>query len=85
MQRVAAGGVRINKIICADEDNAFTLDPENPNASGGGYDDGTATVGGEYASEYTLILPWAYDGLATNTAGYGAGSDDPIVGGGYES
>jgi len=78
MDKVLAAGVRMPYFVCADPELAFAFDGIGPPALG--FDDGSATVGGKFAVEYTKQLDFAFDGpdLAD---GFGAGTADPFVGG----
>lgn len=79
MDAVLMGGVRMPFFVCADETESFAF--AGPGPAGLGFDDGTGTVGGKFAIEYTKQLPFAFDGTDTGADGFGAGSADPFVGG----
>ncbi len=79
MDAVLAAGVRMPFFVCADETEAFAFAGPGPAALG--FDDGTGTLGGKLAIEYTKQLPFAFDGVDTETGGFGAGAADPFVGG----
>jgi len=83
MQEVVAGGVRISYILCADENVSFAYSGTNTSAPALGYDDGTETTGGLYATLYEEELDFAYEGNDVDVKGYGAGSLDPLAGGIY--
>ncbi len=78
VDKALMAGVRMPWFVCADSDEAFMFDGPG---DGLGFDDGTGTVGGEFAEHYEERIPFAFDGPDTNTAGFGAGADDPFVGG----
>ena len=81
MQQVIAAGVRLNMIICADPSIAFAMAGNDPN--GLGFDDTTGTTGGLLSTEYRFLEEFAMDGDDPDPEGFGAGSDDPLVGGGF--
>lgn len=73
-------GVRVDGIVSFDPTNAFTYDGNLP---GGGYDDGSQTIGGKYATLYQFIGGgFAYDGDDISGLGYGS-LQDALVGGAY--
>lgn len=49
LQEAASAGIFVESIVSFDATNAFAYDGILP---GGGYDDGTQTVGGKYAGQY---------------------------------
>lgn len=82
IQQVVGAGIRVAYLIYADTDEAFIYDGTNPESVGLGYDDGTGTTGGKYASAWSFKRPFAYDGDEVDVEGYGT-PDDPLVGGIY--
>jgi hypothetical protein len=82
-QKVVAAGVRIAYIIAADPVEAFAYAGSNAGAQADGYDDGSGTVGGKYATGLINKVPFAYAGSDESGAGYGAGCSDPLAGGVY--
>jgi hypothetical protein len=88
LEDILAGGVRIAGIICADEFESFAYEDSNALVQGLGYANDAGTLNGVYAEIYRLELPFAYaleSGIDAETAGYGAGIEDPLLGGVYES
>lgn len=79
MERVVMAGVRLAFIVCADETLAFAFDGAGPPALG--FDDGTGTIGGKFATDYEKRLEFAFDGDDEGAGGFGAGAADPFVGG----
>jgi hypothetical protein len=81
MQKVVAGGVRIDHILCADPTEAFAYAGSNADAPGLGYDDGAGS-GGLYAIEHIYRPEFAYAGSDPTAEGYGS-FIDPLAGGVY--
>jgi hypothetical protein len=80
IQATIPAGVRCDGIVYFDPSNAFAYDGP---LSGAGYDDGSQTVGGQYAQLWELLGPgFAYDGDDTLGLGYGT-EFDPLSGGSY--
>lgn len=83
MQKVVAGGVRIDHILCADETEAFAYAGVNAGAPALGYSNLAQTTGGKYAKEHIFRPPFAYAGTDASAEGYNGGSLDPLAGGVY--
>lgn len=83
IHKVVAAGVRVSYIIEADPVEAFAYAGTNAGAPADGYDDGTGTVGGKYATGRINKVPFAYAGSDAGAEGYGAGAADPLAGGVY--
>ena len=88
LEEVIAGGARIASIICADEFDSFAYEDTNALVTGLGYSNDTGTNNGLYAEIYRIEKPFAYAEdtfVDTLTEGYGAGFEDPIIGGVYDT
>ena len=88
LEEILAGGARIAAVVCADEFESFAYEDYNPNVTGLGYSNDAGTTEGMYAEIYRIELPFAYAQdtyVDINTLGYGAGYEDPIIGGVYDS
>lgn len=80
LQNTLPAGVRCDGIVQFDPSNAFAYDG---GLSGAGYDDGSQTVGGQYARLWEFLGPgFAYDGDDPTGMGYGT-LFDPLAGGAY--
>ena len=80
LQNTAPAGVRCDGIVSYDGDQAFAYAGDQ---AGLGYDDGSQTVGGEYAELHAFLGPgFAYDGDDASGLGYGT-LFDPLAGGAY--
>lgn len=76
-----AAGVRFNRIVCADETEAFAFAGVNPNAPAKGFGSTTdPAAGGKFAQSYEFKLDFAFAGSDKNAAGFGS-TQDPLVGG----
>lgn len=82
MQKVVAGGVRIDYLICFSPDNdSFAFAGNNPNAPALGFGNTIdPNDGGKLARVHRLIIPFAFDGLSVNYKGFGS-IRDPLAGG----
>jgi len=82
MQKVAAGGVRIDYIICYSSSNdAFSFAGMNVNAPGLGFGNTLdSNAGGKLAKVHRLKIPFAFDGLSVTNRGFST-VRDPLVGG----
>lgn len=80
MEKVAAGGVRIDHIVCFDPDEPFSFDGPNTGAPGLGFSDITGTTGGKFAKLHRRQIRFAFDGNDIDAGGFGS-LLDPIVGG----
>jgi len=80
MELIAAGGVRIDHIVCFDPDEPFAFKGNNPELAGAGWSDITGTQGGKFAKLQRNKTPFAFDGTDVNVGGWGS-LVDPIVGG----
>lgn len=80
LQNTAPAGVRCDGIVQFAGVMAFAYDGDEP---GLGYDDGSQTVGGEYAQLFEFLGPgFAYAGDDPTGQGYGT-LFDPLAGGAY--
>jgi hypothetical protein len=80
MELVAAGGVRIDHIVCFDPTEPFAFDGPNTAIPGAGFSDITGTTGGKFASLKRRGIKFAFDGNDRDGGGFGS-LIDPIVGG----
>lgn len=83
IHNVTADGVRVSYIIHAHPEEAFAYAGINGAAPALGYDDGSGTTGGKYATQTLWKVPFAYAGTEEGAEGYGAGGADPLAGGVY--
>jgi hypothetical protein len=82
IQSASAAGCRVDYLVKHLSDKAFAYDGVQAQANSLGYDDGSGTLGGQYADHYELLIPFAYAGDNPNYAGYGT-PEDVLVGGIY--
>jgi len=80
MELIAAGGVRIDHIVCFDADAPFAFEGNNPLLPGAGWSDITGTQGGKFAKLQRNKTPFAFDGIDVDVGGWGS-LVDPIAGG----
>lgn len=82
MERVVAGGVRIDHIVQFDPDLDFAFFGAHPDIPGGGFDNVTANAPG--AGKFPLLrqdrTPFAFAGNDVSARGF-SGIEDPIAGG----
>ena len=83
MEEIAAGGVRIDHILCY-TDNTFAFQGNNPLAPGLGLGDSDdSNVGGFFATLHKKTVPFAFSGNSVFAEGFGS-LDDPLAGGNLE-
>jgi len=80
MELVAAGGVRIDHIVCFDPDEPFAFSGPNTTSPGEGFSDITGSTGGKFAVLKRRGIAFSFDGNDVDGGGFGS-LKDPIVGG----
>lgn len=80
MEKVAAGGVRVDALTCFDPTIPFAFSGPNADAPGAGFSDITGTTGGKLAMIHRRKVPFSFVGNNKDTGGFGS-VIDPSVGG----
>ena len=81
MQKLVAGGVRVDHIACFDATAPFSFSGSNTLVPGAGFSDISQTSGGKLAALHRRKRPFAFSGKGRRkTAGFGS-LVDPLAGG----
>lgn len=80
MELVAAGGVRIDHLVCFDPLEPFAFAGNNTDAPGAGWSDITGAQGGKFAELHRNKVGFAFAGNDLDSRGWGS-LKDPIAGG----
>jgi len=80
MEKVAAGGVRVDSLTCFDAVKPFRFSGPNTDAPSAGFSDITGNTGGKLATYHRRKVPFAFAGNNNDTGGFGS-VIDPRVGG----
>lgn len=80
LERIAPAGVRVDFLSSFPVTDAFAFAGDLP---GGGFSDDLGVEGGAFGDVAEFLLPFAFDGSDPEARGFGAGTLDPLVGGGF--
>ncbi len=80
MELIAAGGVRIDHLVCFDPSEPFAFAGPNTDAPGAGWSDITGVSGGKFARLHRSRIPFAFAGNDVDASGWGS-LVDPVAGG----